>query len=223
MSVSSPPSLPSSTPVDADYLILAGLPEGTTAFELAAAGPAGYVRYCNWYASRLDSRRLRNPGLSIETRLAAYLRLIGGQGQRFHLGTGAIPSARWLRARIDLHRNTIGKYIKDAQANKPIQLNLTVGCQLAFAAAIYPPQTKFEKNAIAEVLENRLDLIDDYYLTGRKKANMVRCLTPIIHTGKNELFTIAKSYPCSYNLDEKMLPVKQLAKHTPRRLVAKSM
>lgn len=215
-------SAPGSDLVDAAYLLLSGMEEGITTLELFNTDPDGYQRYCTWYEHQFNLRRLSNQTLSIETRLAAYLRLIGVRGQRFHLGVDAIPSAKWLRERFGLHRNTMGKYIKDAQAKKPLQLGLTVGCQLAFAAAIYPRVTKRESIASDQVLQNRLDLIDDYHLSGRKKVNMVRHLTPIVYSGKNDLFTLPKNYPGSYDLDAKMRPLKLQAQHTPRRVVAKS-
>ncbi|TWT51393.1 hypothetical protein Pla22_41710 [Rubripirellula amarantea] len=215
------PTPTSSTIVDEAYTSIAGLKDGISTLELFNTDPDEYARYLDWYNGRLDSRRLRNRRLAIETRLAAYLRLIGRRGQTFALGDGAIPSAKWLRDRLGLHRNTMGKYIKEAQANKPLQLSLTVGCQLAFAAAIYPPQTMLEKNAAAETLQNRLDLIDDYHLAGRDKATMVCCLTRITHTGENKLFKKLKSYPYSYSLDSNMLPLKLSEDHIPRRSSAK--
>ncbi len=215
------PSPPSSEPIDADFCSLIGLNDGLSTLDLSISNPKMYSQYCKWYTSRLDSQRLSNHGTSIETRLAAYLRLIGERGQRFHLGADSIPSAKWIRVRLGLHRNTMSKYIKDAQANKPLQLSLTVGCQLAFAAAIFPRPTKLEREATTEVLENRLDLIDDYHLTGKDRLNMVRRLTPIVYSGKNELFTVPKTYPCTYNRDEKLRPIKPAAKHTPRRVLKK--
>lgn len=110
------------------------------------------------------------------------------------------------------------KYLKDAQTTGRVQLSLTVGCQLAFAAGIYPPQSEFEKNAIRDVLESRLGLIDDYHLAGKRKKNMVRCLIPISLSGKNDLFTVPKSYPHQYDLDERGRPMKRVSEHTARKV-----
>ncbi|WP_146392943.1 hypothetical protein [Allorhodopirellula solitaria] len=111
----------------------------------------------------------------------------------------------------------MSKYVSVARSNKQIELNLGIAAQLAFAAAIYPRQSKWEKNSSKNVLAIRLDLINDFHLTGRNKEEMVRCLMPITRTGKNKLFTVPKSYPCQYDLDEKMRPMKRASDHIPRQ------
>jgi hypothetical protein len=184
-----------------------------------------YANYHEWYLGLMDSRRLRNPSLTIETRLAAYLRLIGRKTHRFRLAVDAIPSGNWLRQRLDVHRNTICKYVKDAQTTGRVAMNIQVGCQMAFAAAIYPPPSKHERSFSNNAQGHRLDLIDDYHLTGRNKLEMVSCLSPITRSGKNELFTVAKQYPCLYDLDPDGQPVKRTherQRRTIKRLLKKA-
>ncbi|WP_404308167.1 hypothetical protein [Neorhodopirellula lusitana] len=218
MPITPSPSPPSSTLVDVNYRILVGLRDDISTFDLHAAAPEQYAKYCDWHEGREDARRLSGSILSIEGRLAAYLRLVGRKGRRFHLGTSAIPSSAWLREHLDIHRNTMTRYIKDAKTVNKVQLSLNVACQLAFAASIYPSPTKVEKAAKNDPLESRLDLINDYHLTGRNKASMVRRLTSIVYTGINDLFTVTKTYPCAYNRDPKGQPVKRMSEHTPRKV-----
>ncbi|TWU51145.1 hypothetical protein [Rubripirellula reticaptiva] len=217
MPSSTRPSPPSSNLVDANYRFLVGIKDDISTLDLFAADPEGYAKYLAWYESRQDFRRVFSLNATIESRLAAYLRLVAARGQRFCLGVNAIPSSKWLRERLDIHRNTMAKYVKDAQTTRRVQLSLNTASRMAFAAAIYPPPTKLEKNAVASVWDNRLDLIDDYHLTGKNKRDMVRYLAPITRSGTNDLFTIPKNYPCSYDLDPKGQPMKRISAHTARR------
>lgn len=219
MPSSTPPSPSSTDLVDSNYRFIANLPNEISTFELHATDPEQYANYCDWHEGIEDLRRLSSSTLPMEGRLAAYLRLVARGGRRFQLGTNPIPSSQWLREHLDIHRNTMARYIKDAQTIKRVQLSLNIGCQLAFAAAIYPPKTKVERTGRNDELQNRLDLINDYHLTGWNKAKMVRKLTSIVYTGKNDLFTVPKTYPCSYDYDPKGQPVKRVADHTARRAV----
>lgn len=138
---------------------------------------------------------LTNTRRPMEARLAAYLWLVGAQGQRFSLGIDPIPSEKWLQKRMTMNRNTMRRYIRDARTTGRVQPKLTAASQLAFAAVIYPPISRHERQAESDVLRNRLDLIHDYHLTGRCKSNMVSDLIPIVISGENNLFAEPKSYP----------------------------
>lgn len=131
----------------------------------------------------------------MDDRLSAYRWLVGQQGRRFCLGSDPIPTGKWLRERLGIHRNTMGRHISDARTNGRVQLNLMAASQLAFAAGIYPAISRSERAAETDVRSNRLELIHDYHLTGKCKSKMVGKLIRIVRSVENNLLSARKSYP----------------------------
>ncbi|TWT56534.1 hypothetical protein CA85_40670 [Allorhodopirellula solitaria] len=188
----STPKLPKPTLVHPDYCRQWGLDGETSTASLSVADRDRYSHYCEW---RRNWRRLRCDRLPMDVRLTAYLWLVGEQGGWFHLGRSPIPSEKWLRKMLGIHRHALGRYIRDAKTKGRVQPKLAAVSQLAFAAAIYPPVSRHEREAEQEVLCSRLDLIHDYHLTGRDQANMASDLIPIVRSGENNLSTHSRNYP----------------------------
>lgn len=192
MSYRSFPRLSRSTLVNPSFCRLQGLDVGTNTLSLHDKDPCQYSHYCVWWR---HWRRLRDGRLPMEARLAAYLWLVGAQGQQFRLEFDSIPCVKWLQKTLGIQRNTLVRYISDVRATGLVQPKLATASHLLFAAAIYPPISMHERQAESDVLRSRLDLIHDYYLTGRCKSKMVSALIPIVVSGENKLLAGPKTYP----------------------------
>ncbi len=210
-------------PVDPIFCGLFGLDAQTTIRQLRQNNPGMYTIYRDWHARRAEFRQIGDTTLPLDIRLAAYLKFVAEQPQRFQLGDDAFPSSKWLQEHLNIHRNTMRKYIVDVKTTGRVRLSVAVASQLAFAATIYPSVTRVEKRELDDSRVHRLDLIHDYHLTGRDKSLMLDSLLPITRTGKNNLFTVSKSYPCRYDLDVKGYPIKLSENHIVRDLAEENV